>query len=119
MSERMSNHVEEYFKNEENTSGRLSRELFDVGDKNKALDFKTDLSLNEIKDITSLHYNDEYLLSIGMPAMFRGFYEKYMRLVISKERKSRAEFVSINKTDQSDDMIGKLSNLDALRGSKK
>lgn len=114
----MSNHIEEYFQNNETGAGRISRELFDVGKDNTDIDFKTDLTLNEIKDITSLHFNDDYLMSIGLPPMYRTFYQKYMRLVISKDRKSRQEFVAINKSDQSDDMIGKLSNLQSLTGSK-
>jgi len=116
--ERMSNHIEEYFQNTETGASRVSRELFNVGKDNTDIDFKTDLTLNEIKDITSLHFNDEYLVSIGLPAMYKPFYQKYMRLVISKDRKSRGEFVAINKADQSDDMIGKLSNLNSLTSSK-
>lgn len=116
--ERKSNHVEEYFKEQESQTGRLSRELFSVGKEGDELDFKTDLVLNEIKDISSLFYNDAVLVRMGLYPVYEPFYQKYMRLVISKDRKSRGEFVAINKADQSDDMIGKLSNLDSLRGSK-
>jgi len=116
--ERRSNHIEEYFKQTENTQGRLSRDLFDVGEHNEHIDFKTDLSLDEIKDISSLHFNDNVLQSLGFPRLFEAYYIKFMRLVISKERKSRGEFVSINKQSDSDETLNKLSNLDALRGSK-
>lgn len=116
----MINHIEEYLLNNSDNNGNLiSRELFEVGENDSQLDFKTDLTSDEIKNITSLFYNDVYLESIGLPKIFSIYYQKYMRLLISKDRKSRGEFVSVNKTDNSDETIDKIGSLASIGSTKK
>jgi len=47
------------------------------------------------------------------------YYINYMRLKVSKDRKSREEFVNINKQDSKEDVISMASNLSNISGAKK
>lgn len=118
--EELPDHIKEYFNSKDgNEQALISKELFSIGKKGEQLDFKTDLSIDEIKDITSLTYNDTYLESIGLPKIFNGFITKYMRLVISKDRKSRGEFVQLNKRETQADNIQSMGNLGMFGAAKK
>jgi hypothetical protein len=112
------NHVSEYFNAvEQNQQTRSSKELFSAEDED--IDLKTDIDHNEIRNIATLHVNDMYLKSIGLKPVFNKYHHKFMRLVISKDRKSRQEFVNLNKQDNTEDAIANLSNLSNLTGAKK
>lgn len=118
--EDLPNNIQEYFNTlDGNEQTLISKELFNIGKDGKDLDFKTDLSLDEIKDITSLYHNDEYLKAVGLRPIFKNYIEKYMRLVISKDRKSRGEFVSLNKRESQGDTIEKIGSLGMFGASKK
>lgn len=88
------NPVEEYFKDRVN-SDLKKNELFDADDED--IDIKTDLTEQRIVLVNTLHENDIFLQSKGLKPVFKTYYEKHLRLLISKERKSRGEFVEVNK----------------------
>ena len=118
MGKKMSNHIEEYFTEvEKNSSNIASKQLFS-GDE-EDIDFKTDLTDQDIRDINTLFVNDNYLIKKGLKPVFKNYYQKFMRLVISKERKSRQEFVNLNKQETSEDVINQMSNLSNLTGVRK
>lgn len=88
------NPIEEYHK--DNLNKELKKdELFEAKDEN--VDIKTDLSEERIVLVNTLHENDLFLESRGLKPVFKSYYEKHLRLLISKDRKSRAEFVEVNK----------------------
>lgn len=114
----MENHIEEYFNAvEQNSQLRSSKELFNIKDETE-LDFKTEVNETELRIVTNLFVMDKYLLSIGMPPIFNDYYTKFLRLVVSKDRKSREEFISINKSNNDDETISKLSDFSNIVGSK-
>lgn len=114
------NHIQDYFNTlDGNEQAMISKELFDIGKDGKQLDFKSDLTIDEIKDITSLSFNDSYLENVGLEKVFETYYKKYMRLVISKDRKSRGEFVQLNKRESQGDAIDKIGSLGMFGQSKK
>lgn len=89
-------HIDEYFTDIEIKEQTHYKELFSADDKSD-LDLKTDVTDEEIKAVTTLHFNDKFLHDIGVKPIFTEYYNKYMRLKISKDRKSRGEYVDINK----------------------
>lgn len=116
--EEMPDHIEEYFRESEGSKEAIqSRELFS-GDKDNIV-FKTDLTNDEIKLITSLKFNDQFLDSRGLNPVFVKYFNNYMKLKVSKDRQSRQEFVNINKQDNQDDVLDKASNLTNLANPKK
>lgn len=114
---KMSNHIEEYFTQVESDSKNIASKQLFSGDE-EDIDFKTDLTEQDIKNINTLFMNDNYLKSIGLKQIFKKYYEKYMRLVISKNRKSRQEFVNLNKNENTEDVIDQMSNLSNLTGAR-
>ena len=109
--------IDEYFvKIEGSKEAFHSRELFKA---EKDVDLKTDLGAQEINYINTLMFNDVLLMSKGLKPVFKGFITKYMRLRFSLERKSRGEFVNINKSDKSEEAINLASNLSNITGAKK
>jgi len=113
------NPIEEYLlNNDENSNNLISKEIFEV-DNLENLDFKTDLSDNDIKNISCMHYNDLFLKKIGFKPIFINYYIKFMKLRISKDRQSRSEFVNINKTSNEDETLTKLNEFTSIKDSKK
>lgn len=108
------NHIQEYFDGQQ---GNKSSELFKIAD--EELDFKTDLNENEIKIITTLYYNDQFLISKGLKPIFKIYYEKYLRLRVSKDRLGRTEFVKMNTTEQTDEVLQRLGNASTIISSRK
>lgn len=107
MSKMKINPIEEYFK--DRGSAELKRdELFEADDEN--IDIKTDLSEERISFINTLYENDLFLINRGLKPVFKTYYEKHLRLLISKERKSRGEFVEVNKAkkDELPEQLGGL-----------
>src|SRR6056297_2492394 len=103
-SNKLPDHIEQYFANIEGSREAInSRELFNASDDN--IDLKTDLSDKEINLIATLKFNDEFLKSKGLSPLFNRYYRNYMRLKVSKDRKSREEFVKINKSDDKEDVL--------------
>lgn len=107
--EDLPDHISEYFANQEAVSNRLSRDLFQASDKD--VEIKTELNHDEIKIISTLKFNDEYLAGKGLKPFFMKYYNNYMRLMISKDRKSRQEFVEMNKSEKQESGVTINSNV--------
>ena len=109
--------IDEYFAKIEGSKEAFhSRELFKA---EKDVDLKTDLGAEEINHINTLMFNNVLLKSRGLKPVFEGFITKYMRLRFSLDRKSRGEFVNINKNDNTEEAVRLASNLSNITGSKK
>lgn len=114
----MPNHIQEYFAKIEGSKEAFhSRELFKAS--REDVDIKTDLSIQEIVLINKLLFNNELLKKSKLNPIYQDFLYNYMRLKISLDRKSRGEFVSINKVDHTDEATNLLSNLSNINSSKK
>lgn len=113
----MKNHIEEYFANQNQTpKENVSKELF-KGDKD--IDLKTELEWREITLISILKYNNDMLVSHGLKPAWNNYLNDYMRLKVSLKRKSREEFVSMHKNDNTDETLEKVSNISNIMGAKK
>lgn len=114
----MPTNVEEYFTNQEgNKDVLVAKEIFRAEPEN--VDIKTDLSHEEIQKITTLMYNNDLLKSKQLKPVYKNFLKNYMRLKISLERKSRTEFVDINKSNDMKQGLQDLSNFKNIEDSKK
>lgn len=110
------NHIEEYFaQNETSKDVITSKELFNA-DKN--VDIKTELGMKEIILINKISYYNLYLKSKGLKPVYDDFLNSYQRLKISFERKSRAEFVNMNRGNNTDEVIDKFSQLSTIKNNK-
>lgn len=92
------NPIEEYFDKEGGGKG-FATELFKAGD--DVIDQKTELTSDEVRHINTLAFTDQYLKSRGIRRpIYEKYYLKFMRLMVSHERKSRKEYVDVNKSDR-------------------
>lgn len=115
----MKNPIEEFFiKQEGNRDLMVSREVFRADREN--VDIRTDVAKQEIGLINALQHNDELLLNKGLKPVYKNYLNNYMRLKLSLDRKSRTEFVNINKAqDTSQDVLQGMANLSNITGVKK
>ena len=90
------NHIDEYFTDTQLQEQNHYKELFSA-DEETDLDLKTEVIDEEIKALATLHFNDKFLSQIGVGKIFGTYTNKFLRLKISKDRKSRGEYVDINK----------------------
>lgn len=114
---KLNNHIEEYLIQKDGNSNLVSKEIFKADLDNT--DIKTELSIQEIVLINKLKFNDILLKSRGLKSVYSEFLNNYMRLKISLDRKSREEFVKINKSKDSDDVVNTMSNFSNILGAKK
>lgn len=89
------------------------QELFEAEKDN--VDLRTDLSIQEIVIINKLIIDNEFLnekikLEKIPLNLFGSFINHYLRLKISKDRLSRAEFVDINRRERFDKDMQKIGN---------
>lgn len=108
-----SNRIEEYFSKTEINAGN---ELFRIDDKNS--DLKSELSEEELRYITILKMDDDYLIKKGLYPIFGSYYFRFLRLKVSQSRKGRTEYVDIHKKDNTDSTLQKLSNFKIGMGAK-
>ena len=115
----MSNHIEEYFAESSQSKEVLtSKELFRANPED--VDIKTDLGIQEIVLINKLKYNDIFLKSIGLESIYKDFLNNYLRLKISNDRKSRGEFVDMNRGQgKTEDILDTMSKVSNITGAKK
>lgn len=114
--EKTNNHIEEYFlKNDNNSTAIASKELF----KSENIELRTDINDEEIINITKLKFNNKILQKHKLKPVFEDYINDFMKLKVSKDRKSRGEFVSINKTNNTDEVINGMGNLSNIMGNRK
>lgn len=119
LTKKLPNHIEEYFTEREASKEiQASKELFRADKEN--VDVKTDLGFTEVIIFSRLTFNDVILKEKKLIPVFSKFVYPYMRLKISLDRKSRAEFVGINQMmDKTDDILNRMSNISNITGAKK
>ena len=116
--EKISNHIEEYFTKTEGSKDLIvSKEIFNA--ENENIDLKTDLTIEEIKLLNTLIYNNKLLISRGLKPVYEPFINAYMRLKISLKRQSRGEYVDINRNNDISKGLQDLSNAKELVKDKK
>ena len=109
------NHIKEYLAN------RIGRtdfiDLFEAESSN--VDLRTDLKIEEIILVNIIKMNADYLTNKGIKNnVFETFINQYLRLKISLDRKSRAEFVDINKKERFENNLNKFNTFANLKKVK-
>ena len=94
---RLVNPIDQYFSDKAGHVSKFS-ELFKGND--DFIDQMTELSEEDIGDIGTLNLNDRYLARRGFRPAFADYTHKFMRLQVSKERKSRGEYVNVHNADR-------------------
>lgn len=118
VSNKMPDHIEEYFKDQESSKEAVqSRELFTADKEN--IDLKTDIDEKEIRKIATLLHNNKMLKDRGLKPVFNNYLYKLMRLKVSKDRKSRSEFVGLNSQEIKDELNNLNKNLSPLTKPRK
>lgn len=113
MNKELPNPIRNFFEEREAGQKSLtSRQLFSADSKD--VDLKTDLNKQEIDVINKMLWLDRILLKTNMKPIYTDYLQEYMRLNISLDRKSRGEFVSVNKQSDINDDVDKLSSLKGL-----
>lgn len=106
------NHIQEYLLDSSQGNVTASKELFDE----KKIKVKSEALNEEITFMAKLHFNDEVLIEAGLEPLFDGFIKELLTLRVSKDRKSRQEFVNINTQDNTDKDIEKFSQFSNILG---
>lgn len=118
MAEKTNPFIEEYFADkEEDAQTKASRELFKG--ENEDIDLRTELGSEEIYYINAMKVYDQILTGHSLNPVFSMFYNTYFRLKVSKERKSRGEFVSVTKADKSEEMTEGMKTAGSMFGGAK
>ena len=84
------------------------QELFEAKEDN--VDLRTDLMSEEIILINKIKMNNLFLLDKMKLDIYGEFLNSFMRLKFSLERKSRSEFVDVNRRERFDQDMQKLGN---------
>lgn len=115
-STELPNHIQAYFDKRDQTEKNISsKQLFNATKED--IDLKTDLKKEEIQVINNMLFVSGLIESKGLRSPFDNYLTKYMRLNVSLDRKSRGEFVNINKANNDlGEEADKLSNLKSLFG---
>lgn len=97
MSESPENPIDRFFTTE---AGKVSKfsELFRGND--DFIDQMSELSQVQIQLVNALDYTDGFLRELEIPPLFSPLTHKFMRLQVSKDRKSRGEYVEVNKAEE-------------------
>lgn len=117
-NKKLPNHIEEYFAKIEGSKEAFhTRELFRA--ESSDVDLKTDLKWEEITIINCLIWNNDLLKRKGLKPIYTDFINQYLRLKISLDRKSRGEFVSVNRSDKTEEAINLMGSLSNINNPKK
>jgi hypothetical protein len=114
VTKKLHNHIEEFLSNKTKSADFI--ELFEA--KNDNVDLRTDLTLQEIPLIVAIHFNHEFLKKRGIPSPFGVFINQFERSRVSLDRKSRAEFVDINKKERFENNLEKFNSIAQLQKVK-
>ena len=116
---KLPNRIEEFFSDKETSLSSVStKQLFSA--EREDVELKTELLIEEISLIERLYVLDNILVKNGCKPLYDDLMNKRMRLKISLDRKSRGEFVNINKQGgELDEEINKMGALSNILGSRK
>lgn len=116
--EQLPDHIKEYFAKTEGSKEALhSGILFNASEKD--IDLKTDINWQEIVLINKLKANDRFLIDCGLNPIYKEVLNSYMRLKVSMDRKSRTEFVDVNRGDNAEKVLDIASNIKNISDAKK
>lgn len=116
MVDKLPDHIKEYLDSRNGSSDFV--DLFEIEPSN--FDLKTELNKKEIVVANVILMNDDFLKSLGIENNIFGFYaNQYLRLRVSLDRKSRAEFVTINKKGDFQENMEAVSQFTNLQDLKK
>ncbi len=94
----LTNPIEQFFRSEGSKISKFS-ELFKGND--DFIDQMSEVNANEIRMLVTLHETDRFLLDNGLRSpVYASYANKFLRLMVSKDRKSRAEYVDVHKAEE-------------------
>lgn len=109
------NHIEEFMDSKSKRSDFI--DLFEAKEDN--VDLRTDLTHQEIVLTNVLQLNGDFMKSKGMDGnIYQRFINGYKRLKVSLDRKSRGEFVDINKKERFESNLEKFNTFANLKKVK-
>jgi|SRR6056297_517791 len=111
-----SNPIDEYFANQEGAKENISDKLFDATDDN--IKQKTELNDKEIGYASQMYLIDKYLENKGIKPIFSSYLLELFKLKVSKDRKSRQEFVTVNSMKEDEPMDMKNNPLMKMLGRR-
>lgn len=112
----LKNPIEEYFKENVNQESTF-QDLFQASDFD--VDLKSDLSIEEIQIINKLLYYDSIIYEYLNFNLYLSYIKSYLRLKYSLDRKSRGEFVDINRRDRFKQNLREFSDFSNILDVKK
>lgn len=106
------NPIQEYIDKDVKESTFL--DLFEATEEN--VDLRTDIDIQEIVLINKIKIYNDYLTNIFGKDFkpYHPFINSYLRLKISNERRSRGEFVDINRKDRFEQNLQRFGNFQNL-----
>lgn len=113
--EELNNPIQEYFDNQNNEA--TFKDLFEATKEN--VDLRTDLTIQEIVIINKLKTNDTFIEEKLNFKLFDGFVNDYLRLKISLDRRSRGEFVDINRKERFEQNLRRMNDFSNVLEVKK
>lgn len=97
MAEQLPNPIDQFLTAEASKVSKYS-ELFKGND--DFIDQMSEVTHDEVRSLTALMVNDEFLESLGIGPVFDVYVHHFLRLQVSKDRKSRQEYVDVHKAQQ-------------------
>lgn len=94
---KLPNHIEEYFADTGNKESESAQVLFKGRDDH--IEQMTELNTVQIESANALLHNDQYLAEFGIQQIFTPYVKRFFKLQVSKERKSRGEYVQVHKAE--------------------
>jgi hypothetical protein len=117
VNQELPDHIDEFFKFLDNHDSDFL-EIFQATDED--VDLKTELNKMEIVCSNILTTTGDRLESLGVPDnIFIVYTKDYFRKRISLDRKSRSEFVNINKSDNFKENLETVDQFASLKEIKK
>jgi hypothetical protein len=90
--------------------------LFEPSD--DSMDLRTDLEEAQIIFLNTLKANDDFLEHSGLDRCHENIIQSIMRLYVSKDRKSRMEYVDVNRKENMDRNLSKLADFNVLKAKE-
>jgi hypothetical protein len=109
---KLPNHIEEYI------NKNVEKSPFVDLLEGKDIDLRSDVSMPEIIILNAMSFLNKFLLSKNLISPYDSFITDYLRLKVSLDRKSRSEFVIVNKKDKFEDDLNKFNSFNNLKKVK-
>lgn len=103
--------IEEYVKDNLGQESTF-QDLFEATEEN--VDLRTEVTWPELVIVNKIKVVDDFIKEKLGESVYHNFINKYLRLRVSTDRKSRTEFVDINKKDRFQDKLKEFGSFAAL-----